>query len=150
MRAYMALMHKVPDTGHGVSFSDLPGCISVGDSMGEARALAAEALALHLEGLAQYGEALPEPSSIEAVMVERENRDEIAILADAPRNATRSVRINITLPAGVLDEIDRYAEMQCLTRSEFLARAARNELLGPVEGCNRRPSGRIAPSWWRT
>ena len=96
--------------------------------MEEARSMAAEALGLHLEGLAQDGDAVPEPSSIEAVMAERENRDAVAILVDAPRDTSKAVRVNITLPADVLDEIDRYAESQGLTRSGFLARAARKEL----------------------
>ena len=128
MRPYIALIHKEPNSGFGVSFPDFPGCISVGASMDEARVMAAEALALHLEGLAQDGEAVPEPSSIETVMAERENRDAVAILVDVPRLASKAVRVNITLPADVLDEIDRFAESQGLTRSGFLARAARKEL----------------------
>jgi hypothetical protein len=90
--------------------------------------MATEALALHLEGLVEDGEALPEPATIETIMAERENRDAVAILVDPPRNAAKAVRINITLPADVLDAIDRYAEAQGLTRSGFLARAARREL----------------------
>ena len=129
MRAYIARIHKEPKCAFGVSFPDFPGCISAGDTMDEARVMAAEALALHLEGLAQDGEALPEPSSIEVVMAERANRDAVAILVDAPQQAAKSVRVNITLPADVLDEIDRYAESQGLTRSGFLARAARKELM---------------------
>ncbi len=128
MRPYIALIHKEPNSSFGVSFPDFPGCISAGDSMEEARSMAAEALGLHLEGLAQDGDAVPEPSSIEAVMAERENRDAVAILVDAPRDTSKAVRVNITLPADVLDEIDRYAESQGLTRSGFLARAARKEL----------------------
>lgn len=130
MRPYIALIHNKPNSAYGVSFPDFPGCISVGNSMDEARVMAAEALALHLDGIAQDGEAVPEPSSIEAVMTERANRDAVAILVDAPRAAAKSVRVNITLPADVLAEIDRFAESQGLTRSGFLARAARKELVG--------------------
>ena len=130
MRPYIALIHNKPNSAYGVSFPDFPGCISVGNSMDVARVMAAEALALHLDGIAQDGEAVPEPSSIEAVMTERANRDAVAILVDAPRAAAKSVRVNITLPADVLAEIDRFAESQGLTRSGFLARAARKELVG--------------------
>ena len=130
MRPYIALIHKDLNSAFGVSFPDFPGCISAGDTLDEARLLAAEALALHLEGMAQDGEALPEPSSIEVVMAERENRDAVAILVDAPQQAAKSVRVNITLSADVLDEIDRYADSRGLTRSGFLARAARKELAG--------------------
>lgn len=128
MRPYIALIHKEPGSDYGVSFPDLPGCITAGATLDEARAMATEALALHLEGLVEDGEALPEPATIETIMAERENRDAVAILVDPPRNAAKAVRINITLPADVLDAIDRYAEAQGLTRSGFLARAARREL----------------------
>jgi predicted RNase H-like HicB family nuclease len=128
VRPYIALIHKERGSDYGVSFPDLPGCITAGATLDEARAMATAALALHLEGLVEDGEALPEPATIETIMAERENRDAVAILVDPPRNAAKAVRINITLPADVLDAIDRYAEAQGLTRSGFLARAARREL----------------------
>ena len=43
-----ALVHKDRGTSYGVSCPDLPGCISAGDTMDEALANAAEALAGHL------------------------------------------------------------------------------------------------------
>lgn len=128
MRPYIALIHKDHDSDYGVSFPDLPGCITAGATLDEARAMAAEALALHLEGLADDGEAVPEPATMEAIMTERENRDAVAILVDPPKAITKSIRINVTLPADVLSEIDRFAEAHGLTRSGFLARAARKEL----------------------
>lgn len=128
MRPYIALIHKDRDSDYGVSFPDLPGCITAGATLEEARDMAREALALHLEGLTVDGEVIPEPSVMEALMAERENRDAVAILVDPPRTPIRSVRINITLPADVLIDIDRYAESHGLTRSGFLARAAKKEL----------------------
>ena len=124
MRHYIALIHKEADSDFGVSFPDFPGCISAGATLDEARDMAEQALAFHLDGLEQDGEALPEPSSLETVMGDPENRDGVAILVPAPNRPARSVRINITLPADVLSEIDRYAEAHGLTRSGFLARAA--------------------------
>jgi predicted RNase H-like HicB family nuclease len=128
MRPYIALIHKETDSDYGVSFPDLPGCVTAGKTLDEARAMAVEALALHLEGLAEDGEALPEPSTLEAVMADRENRDAVAILVEPPRTPGKSVRINVTLPADVLNEIDRYVAAHGLTRSGFLARAAKKEL----------------------
>jgi predicted RNase H-like HicB family nuclease len=124
MRQYIALIHKEADSDFGVSFPDFPGCIAAGATLDEARDMAEQALAFHLDGLEQDGEALPEPSSLETVMGDPENRDGVAILVPAPNRPARSVRINITLPADVLSEIDRYAEAHGLTRSGFLARAA--------------------------
>lgn len=128
MRAFIALIHKDAASDYGVSFPDLPGCISAGATLDEARALAAEALALHLEGLAEDGEAFPEPSTLADVMADRVNRDGVAILVDAPKPVAKSVRVNITLPDDLLVCIDRHAAAQGLTRSGFLARAAEREL----------------------
>ena len=129
MRPYIALIHKDPVSDYGVSFPDLPGCVTAGATLDEAHAMAAEALAFHLEGLAADGEAVPEPSSLEAIMADTVNRDGVAILVEAPKaSAGKSIRVNITLPEDVLEEIDRYAEAQGLSRSGFLARAARQAL----------------------
>jgi hypothetical protein len=63
-------------------------------------------------------------------MADPDNRDGVAILVRAPDRHIKSVRINITLPADVLSEVDRYAEAHGLTRSGFLARAAKREMAG--------------------
>jgi predicted RNase H-like HicB family nuclease len=61
MRQYIALIHKEADSDYDISFPDLPGVISAGKTLDEARDMGAEALALHLEGLAEDKEAAPEP-----------------------------------------------------------------------------------------
>jgi predicted RNase H-like HicB family nuclease len=128
MRAYIALIHKEPASDYGVSFPDLPGCVTAGASLDDAREMAVEALALHLEGLASDGDAIPEPSSLEDVMADVDNRDAVAILVDAPKATGKSVRLNITLADDLIEQIDRHAEEHGLTRSGFLARAARRAL----------------------
>jgi predicted RNase H-like HicB family nuclease len=42
---------------------DLPGVVSVGDSEDEVKANIQEAIALHLEGLREAGQPIPEPRS---------------------------------------------------------------------------------------
>jgi predicted RNase H-like HicB family nuclease len=128
MRQYIALIHKDANSDYGVSFPDLPGVITTGSTLDEARDMAAEALAFHLEGMAEDGEAVPEPSSLEEIMVIAENRDGVAVLIAAPDAEVRSVRVNITLPADVLSEIDRHAEREGFTRSGFLAQAAKKAM----------------------
>ena len=107
MRQYIALIHKDADSDYGVSFPDLPGVISAGSTLDEARDMATEALALHIEGLIEDGEAIPEPSSLEDVMANAENRDGVAVLIAAPATVTKSVRVNVTLPSAVLEQIDQ-------------------------------------------
>ncbi len=84
MTSYIALIHKDAGSDYGVSFPDLPGCISAGATLDEARTMAAEALALHLDGLAEDGETPPRPSSLQTVMADALNRDAVAVLIDAP------------------------------------------------------------------
>jgi predicted RNase H-like HicB family nuclease len=84
MPNYIGLMHKEAGSDYGVSFPDLPGLISVGRDMDEARNMATEALALHLEGLAADGEAAPEPSSLEEVMTIAESKDGVPVFIEAP------------------------------------------------------------------
>jgi hypothetical protein len=89
--------------------------------------MAVEVLALHLDGMAADGEDVPAPSSLVAVMRDALNRDAVAVLIDPPRTA-RSVRVNITLPDDLVEQVDRHAEANGLTGSGFLARAARAAL----------------------
>ncbi len=42
---------------------DLPGCVSVGDTLEEARAEIREAIEFHLEGMREDGLPIPKPSS---------------------------------------------------------------------------------------
>lgn len=129
MRDYIALIHKEAESDYGVSFPDLPGCVSAGKTLDEARAMAAEALAFHLEGLVADNEPVPEPSSLESIMSDQENHDGVAVLIPAPRPSGKSVRVNVTLPDDLLEAIDKHAEEHGFTRSGFLAQAAKKALV---------------------
>ncbi|WP_425647944.1 type II toxin-antitoxin system HicB family antitoxin [Agrobacterium leguminum] len=128
MRNYIGLIHKDADSDYGVSFPDFPGVVTAGTDLDDARRMAEEALALHVEGMIEDGEAIPEPSSLDTVMAAPENRDGVAILVALRTESKKSVRLNITLPEDVLKEIDAFAESRGLTRSGFLARAAKHEM----------------------
>ncbi len=127
MAHYIALIHKDADSDYGVSFPDFPGCISAGASLDEAREMATEALALHIEGLVEDGDAVPEPSTLEAVMQDPDNRDGVAILVTAELKS-KVVRVNITLPEDALRRIDKFAEARGMTRSGFLVEAAKKQM----------------------
>ncbi len=125
MTAYIALIHKEPKSDFGVSFPDFPGCITAGRTLDEARALAPEALAFHIDGMIEDGEAIPEPSSLEEIMQDRENRDAVAVIVEVPPRHPKVVRVNVTLPEDELAAIDRFAESHGMTRSALLMRGAR-------------------------
>jgi predicted RNase H-like HicB family nuclease len=65
MSGYIALVHKDDGTSYGVSFPDVPGCISAGDTFEQAVAGAAEALTGHFAAMRADGEAIPSPRSFE-------------------------------------------------------------------------------------
>jgi hypothetical protein len=90
--------------------------------------MAEEALSLHVEGLLEDGEAIPEPSSLEAVMADAENQDGVAVLIPLKTASKKAVRVNVTLNEDILEEIDTFAAAHGLTRSGFLARAAKREI----------------------
>ncbi|RWA99468.1 type II toxin-antitoxin system HicB family antitoxin [Mesorhizobium sp.] len=96
----------------------------LGTDLDDARAMAEEALAFHIEGLVEDGEAIPEPSSLEGVMADADNRDGVAILVAVKTEAKKAVRVNITLAEDVLSQIDAFAEAHGYTRSGFIAKAA--------------------------
>ena len=124
MRHYIALIHKDADSDYGVSFPDFPGCVTAGSTLQEALTMAQVALAEHMKILAQDGETIPAPSELDRIMARREHRDGAAILVPAPERAEKIVRVNVTLPKGLLKRIDAVAE----NRSKFLAGAAEQAL----------------------
>jgi len=63
MAGNIALVHKDEGTSYGVSFPDVPGCISAGDTLEEAFANAGEALAAHLALMREDGDAITAPRS---------------------------------------------------------------------------------------
>lgn len=125
MRSYIGLIHKDADSDFGVSFPDFPGVVTAGTTLDDARAMAEEALALHIEGLVEDEEAIPEPSTLEDVMSDPDNRSGVAILVSVKTSPAKAIRVNVTLPENVLEQIDKYAEAYGLTRSGLLTQAAK-------------------------
>lgn len=127
MTEYIALLHKDRKSDYGVSFPDFPGCVTAGKTLEKARRMAAEALAFHIEGMIEDGEAIPAPSTLDVVMRERENRNAAAFIVAVPTAAERAVRVNVTLPESLVRRIDEVTD----NRSKFLAQAADEALRAP-------------------
>jgi predicted RNase H-like HicB family nuclease len=62
---YIAYLHKGAHSDCGVGIPDFPGCVTAGKTLDEARHLAGEALSLHVGGMAEDGEDIPEPSTLD-------------------------------------------------------------------------------------
>jgi predicted RNase H-like HicB family nuclease len=67
---YLILIEGGPPSNYSAWSSDLPGCAATGATLEEVEREMRVAIAFHLEGLAQDGESLPEPSG-PGVYVER-------------------------------------------------------------------------------
>jgi antitoxin HicB len=58
---YAIILHPDPEHGsYGVTVPALPGCVTQGDTIEDAIAMAKEAISLHIEGLMADGEPVPE------------------------------------------------------------------------------------------
>lgn len=66
---YTVIVEKEAGTDWGAWVPDLPGCVAVGDTREDAERLIREAIRLHLQGMREDGEQIPEPSST-AISVE--------------------------------------------------------------------------------
>jgi predicted RNase H-like HicB family nuclease len=76
MSGHIALVHKDVGMSHGVSFPDVLGCISAGDTFDEALVDAAtEALGGHLALMQADGDTVPSPRSFENHEADREFAD---------------------------------------------------------------------------
>jgi predicted RNase H-like HicB family nuclease len=69
---YIALVHKDKDTSYGVSFPDVPGCISAGDTFEEAIDNASAALAGHLAIIKADSDPIPNARSLEELKQDAE------------------------------------------------------------------------------
>lgn len=127
----VALIHE-EDGVFGVSFPDFPGATTVGNTVDEAMAKAVEALAFHVEGLAEDGE-VPEVRTLSQLRNDPAFNEDVqgAVVAYVPYSPpTKAARVNLTFDEGLLARIDAAASSIGKTRSGFLAEAARERLLG--------------------
>jgi antitoxin HicB len=60
---YKIMLHKEPEGGFTVNVPALPGCITYGEDVDEAIAMAKEAITLYIEELQERGEDIPDDSN---------------------------------------------------------------------------------------
>ena len=127
MAYFIAILHQEPGTDYGLCFPDFPGCVAAENNLEGLKAAAEEALAGHLQLLAETGKAVPPPTPIEAIMNDPDFADGLPALIHAPDIADPVVRVNVTFKRSALAAIDRNAAQRGLSRSAFLARAASSD-----------------------
>jgi len=66
-RRYTVIFEPQPEGGYMVTVPALPGCITEGDTLREARKMAAEAIQAYCESLVKDGLPLPKDETIDVV-----------------------------------------------------------------------------------
>lgn len=130
---YIAFIHKDPDSIYGVSFPDMPGCISAGETIDEAVRCAVEALSGHVRMLEVDGDPVPQPRDFDAIMNDPGLAEEPRGRHDNRRSTGPRPRLDHAhqrvLRSRFLEAIDAAARERGQTRSAFLASAARREIV---------------------
>ena len=62
---YIAIYEKT-DTGYSAYVPDLPGCITTGVTLDEAKLNMHEAISGHVQAMKEHGEHVPEPTTVAA------------------------------------------------------------------------------------
>ena len=121
--------------GLSVYIPDVPGAVTCGQTIEEAVFMAEDVLRLTLQDLAAEKKAIPAPSPLARVRervqaIRREDgldypADEVVFqYVPAPSLDMVPVKITVSLPKAVLEEVDAKAKACGYTRSGFLAHAA--------------------------
>ena len=132
---YLGVVEKDADSAYGMWFPDMPGCFPAADEFDDLPRVAAEVLRQHVEALESNGRAVPAPRSIAEAMSDKDVRKALkggatTMLVPLLADPGRTVRVNVTVERGLLEQIDEAAEARGLTRSAFLAQAAREKIVG--------------------
>jgi predicted RNase H-like HicB family nuclease len=121
--------------GYSVYFPDVPNVAAGGETIEEAIVNAKSGLYLALHGLAEKNAGIPLASPLEVVRSKVKEEREAAELSypdnvvyqyiEAPDFDNAPVRVNVSIPRGLLEEMDAQATMRGLTRSSLISTAAR-------------------------
>ncbi len=132
MARYVALVDG-EQGAYGVAFPDCPGCVAMGATLEEALVNAGAALAEWIGDEAAAGRTAPAPRAIEAARADPDvaaavAADAVMVIVPLVVETGRPVKANLSLDAGLLAAIDEAAAVHGLTRSAFLASAARDKI----------------------
>lgn len=123
---YPAILTQYKDN-IGITFPDLPGCVSNADNVDEAVKCSKEALALHLYGMEEDNFEIPEPSSIDKLKLEK---NEIPLLVDVymplyrEAIANETTKTTVTMPQW----LKTLAEKNKINFSQVLQAALKDKL----------------------
>ena len=124
--AYLAVL-TFDDDGISIEFPDLPGCLPCADTEEEALRNAEEALGLHLYGMEQDGDMIPEPSSVHSLnLAPNQVATLVSVYMPLVRSRVKTVLVKktLTIPAW----INALAEEQHINFSQVLQDALKERI----------------------
>lgn len=106
---YQMIFHPVPEGGYVVEFPELPGCLTQGDTLEDAHAMAQDAKKTWLSDAISHGEAIPEPTdghysgrillrapkSLHKELIERAKREGVSLNQFMIYQLSKSLRRNV-------------------------------------------------------
>jgi predicted RNase H-like HicB family nuclease len=123
---FPAIAETAASGGYHATFPDLPGCSADGATIGDLLVAARTRLADKLKALSDDGESWPEASTMEALQA-NVGPGAVLLLIDIEVDDPPT-RVNISIGERLLRRIDAAAQKSGMTRSGFLAQAARVSL----------------------
>ena len=118
---YPAIFSFYNDSSIGITFPDLPGCVSSASNIEEALYMASDALGVHLSGMEEDNDPIPVPSDFLAVKQKLSPEQiivPVSVFMPRYREAVNNKNINkmCTVPAWLVKE----AEIQHFSFSQIL------------------------------
>ncbi len=123
---FAAVFTREADSGYSVRFPQLDGCYTQGDSFDEAYRMAVDAMSLHLFGMEEDGEAIPEAVLTVDGLAEGEMLVPVTAWMTPFREEmnSRAVKKTLTIPAW----LNEAAEKRGVNYSQILQSALKDYL----------------------
>ncbi|AGB18480.1 type II toxin-antitoxin system HicB family antitoxin [Thermoanaerobacterium thermosaccharolyticum] len=124
---FPAVFESDGNGGYTVTFPDLPGCITEGDTLDEALYMAKDALELYIYNLEEDNETIPDPTAPEKIKVPEGafvNLIEVYMPPVREEMANKSVNKTVTIPRW----LNEAAEKANINFSQVLQYALKEQL----------------------
>jgi predicted RNase H-like HicB family nuclease len=114
-------------TAFGITLPDFEGCFAASDTLEGIPAACQEAMEAHFY---EEPDAIPTPSELAALKrrLKFKGGEWMYVDLDLSRVQATPMRLNISLPANLVQRIDAHAKAKRMTRSGFLAHAAQRAM----------------------
>lgn len=129
MSYYVAILDGSTEAW-GVRFPDFPGCYGGGPTPDAAIEDATSALRVFAGMMVADGEPIPKARTFEELRPdERPDKGESLVMIPLLLDQGRTTKANVSVDAGILEQIDAEAARRGLTRSAFLVSAAVDKII---------------------